>query len=118
MSEFKEITAPLKEGITYFKILEILKQYQKEMVLSIIYQLIMSKTITFADIVVLHTKHLEQLERAESEKLMKLRSDIIHVYADCKKNMEENIKGIIRNAYNEGWANLSEKEKEKLGINN
>jgi len=100
------------------EIIKILKQYPKEMVLSIIYQLIMSKTITFADIVVLHTKHLEQLERAESEKLMKLRSNIIHVYTDYKKNTSENINNIIRDAYNEGWVNLSEKEKEKLGINN
>lgn len=115
---FEQITNSPKEGITHFKILEVLKQYPKEMVLSIIYQLIMSKTITFADIVVLHTKHLEQLERAESEKLVQLRSKIIHVYTDKKQNMTENIKSIIRDAYNEGWANLSEKEKEKLGINN
>lgn len=115
---FEQITNSTKEGITHFKILEVLKQYPKEMVLSIIYQLIMSKTITFADITEIHIKHLEQLERAESEKLMRLRSDIIHVYTDHKKNITKNINDIIRNAYNEGWANLSEKEKEKLGINN
>lgn len=54
---FKQITNSLKEGITHSKILEVLKQYPKEMVLSIIYQLIMSKTITFADI-----KDLEKLK--------------------------------------------------------
>lgn len=113
-----QITNSPKEGITHFKILEVLKQYPKEMVLSIIYQLIMSKTITFADIVMLHTKHLEQLERAESEKLVQLRSKIIQVYADKKKNMSENINNIIRDAYSEGWVNLSEKDLEKLGINN
>lgn len=111
-----QITNSPKEGITHTKILEALKQYPKEMILSIIYQLIMSKTITFADIVMLHTEHLESLERAESEKLVQLRSKIIHVYTDNKKNMVENINNIIRDAYNEGWANLSEKEKEKLGI--
>lgn len=115
---FEQITNSPKEGITHFKILEVLKQYPKEMVLSIIYQLIISKTITFADIVVLHTKHLESLERAESEKLMKLRSEVIHVYTDHKKNMSENINNIIRDAYSEGWVNLSEKDLEKLGINN
>lgn len=113
---FKQITSPLKEGITHFKILEVLKQYPKELVLSIIYNLIVDKTISFADIVMLHTKHLESLERAESEKLIRLRSKIIHVHTDKKKNMEENINDIIRDAYNEGWVNISEKEKAKLGI--
>ena len=117
MSEFKQITSPFKEGITHFKILEVLKQYPKELVLSIIYNLITSKTITFADIVVLHTKHLESLERAENEKLVQLRSKIIDVYADTKKNMAENINNIIRDAYKEGWINLNEKDLEKLGIN-
>lgn len=114
---FEQITNSPKEGITHFKILEVLKQYPKEMVLSIIYQLIMSKTITFADITEIHIEHLEQLERAESEKLMKLRSEVIHVYTDHKKNMSENINNIIRNAYNEGWVNLSEKDLEKLKLN-
>lgn len=45
---------------------------------------------------------------------MKLRSEVIHVYTDHKKNMAENINNIIRNAYNEGWVNLSEKDLEKL----
>lgn len=64
----------------------------------------------------LHTKHLERLERAESEKLVQLRSKIIQVYADKKKNMSENINNIIRDAYSEGWVNFSEKNLEKLGI--
>ena len=102
---------------THSEILEVLKQYPKEMILSIIYQLMMDKTITFADIVVLHTKHLESLERAESEKLMQLRSKIIDVYTDTKKNMAENINNIIRDAYKEGWVNLNEKHLAKLGIN-
>lgn len=112
-----QITNSPKEGVTHTKILEVLKQYPKEIILSIIYQLMMDKTITFADITEIHIKHLEQLERAENEKLMQLRSKIINVYTDTKKNMAENINNIIRDAYKEGWVNLNEKHLAKLGIN-
>ena len=95
------------------QLLEILKQQPKEILQWLIFELMASDKISFAELAELHVKHLEQLKRGETKKLITLRSKIISIWCDNKKNIGKNLVSLMQEAKDNGWANISQEQIDK-----
>lgn len=89
---------------------EFLKSQSKEIVLYLIYKLMLDNKFSFAELVELHVKHLEELKKGETERLVKLRGKVIGLWCDKKKNIGKNITELMQEAKDNGWANLTQEQ--------
>lgn len=92
------------------QLLEILKQQPKEILQWIVFKLMASGKLSFAEIAELHVQYLEQLKKGETEKLMKLRGQVISMWCDNKKNIGKNLISLMQEARDNGWANISQEQ--------
>ena len=92
------------------EILEYLKKQPKEVLQLIVYELMLSGNLSFADIAQLHVKHLESLKKGETEKLMKLKGKIIDLWVGNKKDIGKNLVSIMQKAKDDGWVNISQEQ--------
>lgn len=92
------------------QLLEILKQQPKEILQWLVLELIKDGKLSFAEIAELHVQYLEQLKKGESEKLMKLRGQVISMWCDSKKNIGKNLVSLIQEAKDTGWANINQED--------
>ena len=67
------------------QLLETLKNQRKEVLAYLVLKLMESGKLAFSDIVEAHVKHIEMLERLQSEELMKLRGKLSVLWCDHKK---------------------------------
>ena len=92
------------------ELIEYLGKQPKEVILYIILKLMQDNKIDFVDIANAHVEHLEQLKKGESEELMKLRAKIVCMWCDNKKNIGKNIRKLMQEAKDNGWANISQEQ--------
>jgi len=92
------------------QLLEILKHQPKEILQWIVFELMASGNLSFAELAELHVKYLEQLKKGETEELMKLRGKLISIWCDNKKNVGKNIVSLMQEAKDKGWANITQEQ--------
>ena len=92
------------------QLLEILKQQPKEILQWIVFKLMASGKLSFAEIAELHVQYLEQLKKGETEQLMKLRGQVISMWCDNKKNIGKNLISLMQEARDNGWANITQEQ--------
>jgi leucyl aminopeptidase (aminopeptidase T) len=92
------------------QLLKLLKEQPKEILQWLVLELMTSDKLSFAKLAELHVKHLEQLKKGETEKLMYLRSKIICMWNDRKKNIGSHLVSLMQEAKDKGWANISQEQ--------
>lgn len=90
------------------EILELLKQQRKEVLQWLVLELMRADKLSFAEVAELHVQYLEQLRKGESKALMKLRSQVISLWCDTKKNIGKNLVSLMQEAKDAGWANINQ----------
>ena len=91
------------------QLLELLKQQRKEVLQWLVLELMRADKLSFAEVAELHVQYLEQLRKGESKALMKLRSQVISLWWDTKKNIGKNLVSLMQEAKDNGWANINQK---------
>ena len=92
----------------YKLILEYLRRQPKEVIQLIIFELMKSGDISFADIAQMHVRHLEELEKGATDELMQLRGKVISLWCGTKKELPKSLVALMQEAKDNGWANVSQ----------
>lgn len=92
------------------QILETLKSLPKEVLLWIVIELMRDDKMSFADIAQLHVKHLEMLRKGQTEKLMRLRSQVIDLWIGTKKELPSKLVALIQEGKDNGWVNITQEK--------
>ncbi len=92
------------------QLLELLKGQPKEVLQWIVLELMRDGKLSFADITELHVKHLEMLKRGQTEKLMRLRSQVIGLWCGTKKALPAKLIDLMQQGKDEGWANITQEQ--------
>lgn len=95
------------------ELLNFLKRQPTEVLHLIIFKLMMDEKISFTEITKLHVEYLELLKEGKTEKLTKLRCKVTDLWCSTKKGLPSKLVALIREAKDEGWANISEEDIEK-----
>lgn len=88
-------------------ILELLKSLSKPELLLIVDELLRENKITYHELTELHIKHLEDLEKGQSERFLELQKRATHIFFDYKKNRDTNIKDMMHWLLDEGILNTT-----------
>ena len=94
-------------------IIEYLKSLPKQILLLIVYNLMRDGKITYHEMMDLHIKHLEELEKGTSDNYFKLQGEIVSLWNDSKKNRDKNLKDIMHRLVDEGRLNMNHEQIEK-----
>ena len=92
------------------QILELLKSQPKEVLQWIILELMRDDKLSFADIAQLHVKYLEMLRQGHTEKLMRLRSQVIDLWCGTKKDLHSKLVALIQEGKDNGWVNITQEQ--------
>ena len=95
------------------QLLELLKQQRKEVLQWLILELMKDNKLSFTDIAETHVKYLEMLRKGQSEKLMRLRSEVIKLWCGTKKDRDKALKDIMHDLLNKGRVNTTHEEIDK-----
>ena len=93
--------------------LNALHKLPKEVILILIFELMRNGKITFAEITEMHVKHLEELRKAQSKKMMELVSKIVDIHCDTKKNRDSNFGELMHYLLDEGRVNMTHEDIDK-----
>lgn len=91
-------------------IIEYLKSLPKQILLLIVYNLMRDGKITYHEMMDLHIKHLEELEKGMSDNYFKLQGEIVSLWNDYKKNRDKNLKDIMHRLVDEGRLNMNHEQ--------
>lgn len=91
-------------------IIEYLKSLPKQILLLIVYNLMRDGKITYHEMMDLHIKHLEELEKGMSDNYFKLQGEIVSLWIDYKKNRDKNLKDIMHRLVDEGRLNMNHEQ--------
>lgn len=91
-------------------IIEYLKSLPKQLLLLIVYKLMRDGKITYHEMMDLHIKHLEELEKGTSDNYFKLQGEIVSLWNDSKKNRDKNLKDIMHRLVDEGRLNMNHEQ--------
>lgn len=94
-------------------IIEYLKQLPKQILLLIVYKLMREGNITYHELMDLHIKNLQELERGTSDNYFKLQSEVLNLWNDHKKSRDSNLKAIMHRLVDEGRVNMSHEQIDK-----
>lgn len=97
-------------GIAMEQLLEILKGQPKEVLQWIVLELMRDDKLSFADIAQLHVKHLEMLRKGQTEKLIRLRSQVIDLWCGTKKDLPNKLTTLIQEGKDNGWVNITQEQ--------
>lgn len=95
------------------QILEILKGMPKSHLLLIVDELLREDKITYHELMELHVKHIEDLKKGATEKLMITRCEIIDLWCEKKKYRNDRLKEMIHKGIDEGWVNATHEAVDK-----
>ena len=95
------------------QILEILKGMPKPYLLIIIDTLLREDKITYHELMELHVKHLEDLKKGQTEKLINTRCEIVSLWCEKKKYRNDRLKEMIHKGIDEGWVNATHEDVDK-----
>lgn len=87
-----------------------LTQLPKELLEYYILYLMKDEKINFADLAKLHVEYLKMLKKGETEKLMHLRSKFIDLWVGTKKELPSKMVSLMREAKDNGWANITQEQ--------
>lgn len=94
-------------------ILEYLKTQPKEVLHSLIYDLMVDGKVSYHELMDLHIMNLERLKKGETEAYFRLQSKIVTMWADRKKNLRKNLKDTMQLLYDEGRVNITQDKIDK-----
>lgn len=92
------------------QLLELLKGQPKEILQWIVLELMKEKKLSFADIAEFHVKYLEMLNKGQTEKLMRLRSQVIDLWCGTKKDLPTKLVALIQEGKDNGWVNITQEQ--------
>lgn len=91
-------------------LLKILKSLPKETLKYLIYELMVSDCISFAEIATEHVKMLEALRRSDTEEMLQLRYKISDLWCGNKKDVSKKLVAYMQEFKDRGWINLSQEQ--------
>lgn len=91
-------------------IIEYLKSLPKQVLLLMVYNLMRDGKITYHELMDMHIKHLEELEKGMSDNYFKLQGEIVSLWIDYKKNRDKNLKDIMHRLVDEGRLNMNHEQ--------
>lgn len=94
-------------------IIESLKALPKQILLLIVYKLMREGKITYHELMDLHVKNLEKLERGATDNYIKLQGEVFNLWCDHKKNRDSNLKAIMHRLADEGRIMITHQEIDK-----
>ena len=89
---------------------EQLAKLPKEYIECFILKLMQDNKISFSDIATIHTQYLEELEKGQTEELMKLRGKLVSLWCDTKKNLGKNLVALMQEGKDNGWINIDQEK--------
>ena len=95
------------------ELLEYLKKQPKEILQWLVFELMASNKLSFADLAEAHVAYLDKLKKQETEELMTLRSKIVSMWCDNKKNFGRNMVKLIQEGKDNGWVNIDQEAIDK-----
>ena len=69
--------------------------------------------ISFSELANLNTQYLEELRKAETERLMALRAKVIGLWCGTKRDLPTNLCNLIQEGMEEGWVNITQEKIDK-----
>ena len=95
------------------ELLELLKKQPKEILHWIILELMRDDKLSFTDIAELHVKYLEMLRKGQTEKLIRIRSQVIDLWCGTKKAFPSKLVTLIQEGKDNGWVNITQEQIDK-----
>lgn len=90
------------------EIVKYLKSIPKELLLSVVYQLMVDGKISYHEVMDLHIQNVERMRKGETEAYFRLQAKVVNMWADCKKNLQKNLKETIQLLKDEGRVNITQ----------
>lgn len=89
-------------------IVEYLKSIPKDLLLSVVYQLMVDGKLSYHELMDLHVQNLERMRNGETEAYFRLQAKVVNMWADHKKNLHKNLKEAIQLLKDEGRVNITQ----------
>lgn len=89
-------------------IVEYLKSIPKDLLLSIVYQLMVDGKLSYHEVMDLHIQNMERMRKGETEAYFRLQAKVVNMWADNKKNLQKNLKETIQLLKDEGRVNITQ----------
>ncbi len=87
------------------ELLNTLESLPKEVLNLIVYQLMRKGKITYHDLMDMHIKHLEELEKGANDNYHELKGKVVRMFCGHKKDYDKEIKGIMHYLLDNGMIN-------------
>lgn len=97
---------------------EYLKGQPKEIILFLVYRLMQDGKFSFSELAEMHVKHLEELKKGETERLMELRTKVIELWCGNKKDIGPKLVKLIQEGKDKGWVNTTQEKIDNSKWNN
>jgi hypothetical protein len=94
-------------------IVEYLKIIPKDLLLSVVYQLMVDGKLSYHELMDLHVQNLKRMQKGETEAYFRLQAKVVNMWADNKKNLQKNLKETIQLLKDEGRVNINQDEIDK-----
>ncbi len=89
-------------------IVEYLKSIPKDLLLSIVYQLMIDGKLSYHELMDLHVQNIERMRKSETDAYFRLQAKVVNMWADHKKNLPKNLKETIQLLKDEGRVNITQ----------
>lgn len=89
-------------------IVEYLKSIPKDLLLSIVYQLMVDGKLSYHELMDLHIQNMERMQKGETEAYFRLQAKVVNMWADHKKNLQKNLQETIQLLKDEGRVNITQ----------
>lgn len=95
------------------ELIDALKSLNKDVLLFVIHELMKDGKLSFTELAQIHNDYLEELRDKQNERYSDLKTEIIKMWADHKKNMNENLKKIMHGLVDKGEVNFTHERIDK-----
>lgn len=96
-----------------YKLIAQLKKLKKEILCIIILELLKSEKITFHDIAEQYIQYINSLKECAYDDYSELKTKVIEMFTDKKKNMDKNLKNIMHYLLDKGRINMTHEKIDK-----
>lgn len=90
------------------EIVKYLKSIPKELLLSVVYQLMVDGKLSYHELMDLHIQNVERMRKGETEAYFRLQAKVVNMWADHKKNLQKNLKEAMQLLKDEGRVNITQ----------
>lgn len=95
------------------ELINALKSLNKDVLLIVIHELMKDGKLSFTELAQIHNDYLEELRDKQNERYSDLKTEIIKMWADHKKNMNDNLKKIMHDLVDKGEVNFTHERIDK-----